>query len=433
MKYLIVFMLIGANSLFVSAQSIAISNAEIHTISGDVIPNGTILIQDGIIAEVGANVSIPSDARVIDGSGKVVTPGFLDSNSQTGLTEIGSTASTRDATTSEKDLSASFNVVWGVNPENTHIPITRLRGVTSTVVAPGGSQLFTGQGSVIALDGNTVSEMLRGESIAIYTALGEVGAGRAGGSRAAIYQRLHDALWDARAKMLDPEEEDDKESDKDDKKKADKKEKDPKAKGGRSSLNKRNLEALQKVVSGQIPLVVSVNRVSDMRLALSLKEEFDVKLVIKGGAEAWKIAPDLAAANVAVIVTPTKDLPTFDALSASLKNAGVLADAGVEVLLTGGRSLSHYAGLAVANGMNHDAALRAVTLGPATVWGLSESMGSLEKGKVADVVVWSGDPFELSTSAEHIFIDGKEILEESRQELLFDRYKDLGRYRRIGK
>jgi imidazolonepropionase-like amidohydrolase len=173
--------------------------------------------------------------------------------------------------------------------------------------------------------------------------------------------------------------------------------------------------------------------VSDLRLALALKEEFKIRLVIDGGADAWKIANELAAASVPVIVNATTNLPTFDGLSASLENAGRLSAAGVEVLLTGGRGLTHDTGLAVANGMNHAAALRAVTLGAATVWGVSDTMGSLEVGKIADVVVWSGDPFELSTMAEHIFIAGREIPEDSRQEMLLDRYRDLGRYRKVGR
>jgi imidazolonepropionase-like amidohydrolase len=121
----------------------------------------------------------------------------------------------------------------------------------------------------------------------------------------------------------------------------------------------------------------------------------------------------------------------MDGLGASLRTAGMLRAAGVEVLLPGGRAMTHNAGLAVANGMDHSAALRAVTLGPATVFGVAGEMGSLEQGKVADVVVWSGDPFELSTSVEHVFIGGVEMPDDSRQERLFERYRDLGRYRTI--
>ena len=132
-----------------------------------------------------------------------------------------------------------------------------------------------------------------------------------------------------------------------------------------------------------------------------------------------------------MILNVPSNLPTFDGLGASLENAGILERAGVEVLLTGDRGSSHSAGLAVANGMTHAGALRAVTLAPATVWGLENEMGSLENGKVADLVVWSGDPFELSTSVEHVFISGQELPDDSRQERLFERYRNLGRYRTI--
>ncbi len=404
-----------------TAQTVAITNAEIHTVSGNVITGGTIVLQNGRIAAVGRNVQVPSDARTIDGTGKIVTPGFMDSFSQIGLGEIGNGApGTNDHTTTETDLGPLFNPSWGLNPENTYIPNTRVRGLTSAVLRPGGNQVFTGQGAVIALDGESVPDMLRAASVAFYTAMGEAGSSRAGGARAANYQRLYDALWDARAATLSSDDDDDDEDEDDEEEK-------------RSDLKDRQLEALGAVINKTVPLVVSANRKSDLRMALHLGREFDIRIVIAGGAEGWQVADELASAGVPVIITATTNLPTFDGLSATLENAGRLQAAGVEVLLTGGRAITHNGGLAVANGMDHAAALRAVTLGPATVWGMSETMGSLEEGKVADVVVWSGDPFELSTSAEHVFIGGREIPNDSRQERLFDRYRDLGRYRAVGR
>lgn len=407
----------------VAAQAIAITNAEIHTVSGEVISGGTIIMNGGRISAIGTSVPIPGGARTIDGTGKIVTPGFIDSASGIGLSEIPLGApGASDAATSESDLGASFNPVWAVNPDATRIPITRLRGVTSSVVQPGGGNLFTGQGAVVALDGESVFDMIRNESAAIYTAMGEAGSGRAGGSRAANYRRLHDALWDARAKLRADAREDEDDEDAPE---------DPLAEGGRSSLNARDLEALGGVIAGRVPLVVTANRASDLRLAMRLKDDFDIRMVISGGAEAWMVADELAEDGIPVIVNSTANLPTMDGLGASLRTAGMLRAAGVEVLLPGGRAMTHNAGLAVANGMDHSAALRAVTLGPATVFGVAGEMGSLEQGKVADVVVWSGDPFELSTSVEHVFIGGVEMPDDSRQERLFERYRDLGRYRTI--
>ncbi len=417
--------IVGATIAPTSAQTVAITNAEIHTVSGNVIPSGTIVIRDGRIAAVGTNVSIPDGARTIDGTGRIVTPGFIDSASSLGLREAGSAS--QDMTTTEKDLGASFNPVWAVNPANTFIPVARVRGVTAAVVGPGGNQPFTGQGALVALHGETLDEMIRRESVAVYTALGEAGSSRAGGSRAAAYRRVHDALWDARAKTLNGDDDEDDEEGGDD----EEGEKDPFAKGGRSSLNDQDLEALEAVISREVPLVFVANRASDLRLVLKLQAEFEIDVVIRGGEEGWRVADELAAAKVPVILSATANLPTFDGLSATLKNAGILQAAGVEVLLTGDRAITHQAGLAVANGMDHAAALRAVTLGPAEVWGVESEMGSLEAGKVADVVVWSGDPFELSTSVIYVFIGGQEMPDDSRQERLLERYRDLERYRTI--
>ena len=409
----------------IAQETVAITNAEIHVRGGQVLRGATLVLSNGRIQAVGTNVAVPGGARQIDGTGKIVTPGLIDSGSQIGLGEIGGQApGTQDASTSLDDLGASFNPVWAVNPENTHIPITRLRGVTAAVVRPGGGPLFDGQGAVIALDGERVSQMILNEVAAVYTALGESGSGNeGGGSRAALRMRLEDAFWDVRADMLNEaagEESDDEATD------------DPLREGGRSNLNARNKQALEAVLRGEVPLVVTVNRLSDIYMALDLKEEFGFRMVINGGAEAWRAADALAAADVAVIVNPTDNLPTFDGLGATMENAGRLARAGVPVLFSGGRSLTHLAGLAIANGMDRAAAGDALTATAADVWGVSDETGTIEQGKRADVVVWSGDPFELSTSAEHVFIGGREIPEDSRQEQLFDRYRDLTRYRRIG-
>ncbi len=425
---------LGIAAMPTTAQTVAITNAEIHVRGGQIIPNGTIVMQNGRITAVGANVSIPNGARRIDGTGKIVTPGLIDSSSQVGLGEIGGQSpGTQDASTSLSDLGATFNPIRAVNPESTHIPITRLGGVTSAVVRPGGGPLFDGQAGVIALDGTRVRDMILRESVAVYTSMGESGSGdEGGGSRAALLMRLHDALWDVRAQMLNDDEEameggDEDEGDDDDE------DVDPLHEGGRSSLTERQRDALVPMMRGDIPLVVTVNRLSDIYMALELQAEFGFRMVFQGGAEAWRAADELAAANVAVIVNPTGNLPTFDGLGATMENAGILADAGVTVLFGGGRSMTHMAGLAIANGMSPAAAGDGLTMAAAEVWGIADQTGSIEVGKRADLVIWSGDPFELSTSAETVFIGGREIPEDSRQEQLFDRYRNLARYRTIGR
>jgi imidazolonepropionase-like amidohydrolase len=401
---------------------VAIVGAEIHTGTGEVIQAGTLVMRDGRIVALGAGVDVPGPARLIDGTDRIVTPGLIDSYTQLGLVEIGGQApGTVDHTTSESELGAAFNPLWGVNPANTLIPENRIRGVTAVVVRPGGNGLFTGQGALVALDGETLEAMTLAESVALYTAMGEAGAGRSGGSRAANYLQLRNALWDARAEhMTEGGSEAGDEGDEPG---------DPAA-GGRSDVEGANLDVLVRVVRGELPLVVQADRVSDLRLALRLAAEFDVRLVLLGAREGWRVADELAAAGVPVIVNPLVNLPDFEGLASTYENAGRLRAAGVEVLISSFsshsvRDLLHAAGQAVAYGMDHAAALRAVTLAPATVWGAAEETGSLAVGKRADVVVWTGDPFELSTTAEHVFIGGREIERDSRQDRLFRRYRTL--------
>jgi imidazolonepropionase-like amidohydrolase len=416
-------------------EAVAIVGAEIHTVSGDVIQGGTLIIENGRISALGADITeadLPAPARVIDGSNMVVTPGLIDSYTQIGLIEIGGQApGTVDHTTSDDDFGAVFNPLWGVNPANTLIPVNRIRGVTAAVVRPGGNALFTGQGALIALDGETVDAMTLAESVAVYTAMGESGAGRAGGSRAANYMMLRNALWDARAEHLNGADDGEEEEDEEDaaERGADADPDDP-TRGGRSDVRGANLDVLVRVVRGELPLVVQADRASDLLLALRLADEFDVRLVVLGAREGWRVADELAAAGVPVIVNPLVNLPDFEGLSSTYTNAGRMQAAGVDVLISSFsshsvRSLLHAAGQAVSYGMDHAAALRAVTLAPATVWGVADETGSLEVGRRADVVVWTGDPFELSTSAAHVFIGGREIPRDSRQDRLFQRYRTL--------
>ncbi len=399
---------LAAGPLPATAQeTVAVVGAEIHTGTGEVVQGGTIVIRNGRIVALGTDVEVPGPARMIDGMDRIVTPGLIDSYSQIGLIEIGGQApGTVDHTTSESALGAAFNPLWGINPANTLIPVNRIRGVTAAVVRPGGNSLFTGQGAMIALDGETVEAMTLAESVALYSAMGEPGSVRAGGSRAANYQMLRNALHDARAKN------------------------DTTLEGGRSNLSGANLDALVRVVRGELPLVVQADRASDLQLALRLADEFDLELVVLGAREGWLVADELAAAGVPVIVNPLVNLPDFEGLSSHYANAGRMQDAGVDVLISSFsshqvRDILHAAGQAVAYGMDHAAALRAVTLGPAEVWGVDDETGSLEVGKRADLVVWTGDPFELSTTAEYVFIGGREIPRDSRQDRLFERYRTL--------
>jgi imidazolonepropionase-like amidohydrolase len=196
------------------------------------------------------------------------------------------------------------------------------------------------------------------------------------------------------------------------------------------SASAADLEALLPVLHGQLPLIALANRKSDIATALRLAREFKLQVILAGAQEGWEVAGDVAAAGVPVLIEPLDNIPSYDALGVRYENAALLAKAGVKVVLLetdthNARNLRQQAGNAVSYGMSWDQALRAVTLAPAEVFGVAERYGSLQPGKVANVVVWSGDPFELSTAVEHVFIRGREIPLRSRQTELFERYKTL--------
>lgn len=391
-------------------QTYAIIGGTVYTL-GDAgkIENGTVLIRDGRIAAVGADVDIPDGAVRIDASGKVVTPGIFDPMSQFGVVEVSQVRSTRDAS-QETRFSAAFNVADAINPRSVLIPVNRIAGVTRAMVSPSGTSerhVITGQGVLIDL-GSTEGYIHRNPA-AMFALLGETGARHAGGSRAAALLKLREALQDAR---------------------------DYGAQRGAYFRNRRrdhalsrlDLEALIPVVRGKLPLVVKVNRASDIEAALRLAREFGIRLIISGGAEAWMVADKLAVADVPVLLNPFEDLPVhFETLGATLHNAARLEKAGVLIAFATGdthnaRKLTQAAGNAVAYGLPWTAALKALMRNSAKIYGVADRIGTLEAGKVADVVVWEGDPLELSTYADQVFIAGEKIPMISRQTKLRERY-----------
>jgi imidazolonepropionase-like amidohydrolase len=393
----------------------AIVNARILPVSGPAIERGTIVIRGGRIAAIGANAAIPVGARVIDAAGKIVTPGLIDSGVQTGIVEIPLSADgTADENTTDTRVSAAFTVVDAFNGNSTLIPVTRVDGITRALVTPGGTgNVFLGQGAVMDFSGAQVPAAVTRAPAVMVAALGEAGAGVAGGSRSTAILRLREILEDARDYAVN-----------------------------RAAFNAGNrrdyartrldLEALQPVLKGQVPLAVQANRASDLLAAMRLAEEFKLRLVLVGASEGWMVADQLVKARVPVVVKPLTDLPSFDSLGATLENPARLARAGVTLALASfdtqnARNLRQEAGNAIANGMDRDAALAAVTLAPARLWGVADRVGSLEAGKDADLVVWSGDPFELTTGAERVFIKGVEMPKDTRQQALLERYRTLGR------
>ncbi|OLE60923.1 MAG: hypothetical protein AUG10_03560 [Gemmatimonadetes bacterium 13_1_20CM_2_70_10] len=395
---------------FLLAQTIAITGGTVYPVSGPKLEHATVLIQNGRVAAVGPNVTIPADATRIDATGKWVTPGFIDGGTQMGLVEISRVGGTREMYLQGDTIAASFNVAEGINPASTLIPVTRMEGITTVLAAPQG-HLISGQAVLIDLDGATIEQMLVKSPIGVVANFDENAKDEGGGSRAGVAERLrrvfNDALEYSRRRAdynrgaMQP-----------------------------LSASAADLEALLPVLRGQLPLIAVANRRSDIETVLRFGREFRLKVILAGAQEGWEIAEAIARAGVPVLVEPLDNIPSYDALGVRYENAAVLARAGVKVALLetdthNARNLRQQAGNAVSYGMTWEQALRAVTLSPAEVFGVADRYGALDVGKVANVVVWSGDPFEFSTGVEHVIIRGREVPLRSRQTELFERYKTL--------
>ncbi len=390
---------------------LAIFGATIHTLGPlGTIRGGTIVIEEGTIRAVGADVPIPAGATRIDATGKVITPGLFDSLSRIGLVEVSQVDGTADAQSENDRITAALSVADALNPESSLIAINRIEGLTHALVAPEvGASLIAGQAAVIQLGGG---ELVLRSPAAMLAVLGETGAEKAGGSRAGAILLLREALADARDwadHRADWE------------------------KGARRSyaLSRLDLEALGPVARGEMPMMIQAHRASDLLAALRLAKEEKLNLILAGADEGWRVAAEIAAAGVPVVLNPLDDLPTsFEALGARLDNAARMKAAGVRIAFAtfdahNARNLRQAAGNAAANGLPWLDALAAMTIEPAKIWGVSERLGSLEPGKEATLVIWDGDPLEVTTFPEQVIVRGASLPQRSRQIELRDRYRTL--------
>jgi imidazolonepropionase-like amidohydrolase len=410
------FGLLACVALPALAETVAITGGKVVTLGpAGTIDNGTVVIQDGRISAVGRDVAVPAGARRIDATGKVVTPGLMDAMSRLGLIEVGAVEDTVDTRTEYDRITAAYEVADALNPRSITMATNRIMGITRAVVAPqAGTSVIAGQGAVITLGGPGVpGGYLVRSPVAMYAVLGSGGERFAGGSRAAALLRLREALADARDYAPN---------------------RSSYEQGERReySLSRLDLEALQPVVRGEMPLVVSVNRASDVQVVLRMAREEKLKIMLAGCGECWEVADEIAAARVPALITPLNNLPaTFDVLGATLENAARLHKAGVPLafISTGSSeaySIRQNAGNAVAYGLPWEVALAAMTTVPARLFGIADRYGTLEPGKDADVVVWTGDPLEVTTYPTAVFIRGAEMPIRSRQLDLRDRYRDVG-------
>ncbi|MEX2123646.1 MAG: amidohydrolase family protein [Woeseia sp.] len=403
------------------AETIAITGATVHTVaSAGTIENATIIVENGNITAVGAGIAAPDGARQIDASGKIVTPGLITPFGQIGLVEVGAVEGTVDFVQRGDQFSASFDPADAYNPRSTLVATNRIEGITHAVIAPQAlepdefgnqSRVLSGLASIVQLSDD---DFIVERGAAFVANLGETGSELAGGSRAAALMILRTAFDDARdyARNVQAYEQ-----------------------GNRRkySISRNDLEALQDLLDGSKPLLVNVHRANDISTALRLADEYDLDLIVMGGIEAWMVADELAAADASVILDSLANLPgNFDRLNARLDAAAILSKAGVRFAIGGdgasqnhnARNITQAAGIAVANGLSWNAALEALTLAPAEMYGVDDRIGSIEAGKRGDLVIWAADPLELSSFPEQVFIGGEAVPMESRQTLLRDRYLD---------
>ncbi len=390
-----------ASSTASFAESFAITNATVHTVTEQgVLENATVVVENGKVIAI--NPETLTADTIIDAQGKILTPGFIGAMNQLGLVEVGAVSRSRDAGDKKADI--TFDASLAFNPRSTVIPYSRKGGITSNVVAPrGGDDMFKGQTFFTDLSGEFDSVRSSHNNVVI-----DLGS-QSKGSRALALQNLQVKLEDA-VKALAKNK--DKTKDAKDKKDA----KEP----------SREAQVTNALLTGDKALVAYADRATDLLALLKIKAEFSLDLVLVGAADAVLIASEISKAKVPVVMAALDNLPgSFDSLHASLENAATLTQAGVIVALAVDDThnlyqLRFHAGNAIANGLSRDAALASVTANVAEAFNLDS--GKIAVGKTADLVLWSADPFELSTQVSHIWIAGKEYSTKSRQDALRDRY-----------
>ena len=399
-----------------AAQTVAITGGKVYPVSGPPIENGTVLIKDGKIVAVGASVTVPADAEKVDASGKWVTPGLVDAETQLGLVEVGFGAGANESRArSEQGITPDFTSWDGLNPRSVLIPPAREEGVTSVMSTPGGG-LIAGQAAMIDLFGDTRAEMILRAPAAMIASIGDQG-GDGAPAKGQQIAKLREILQDTRYYQKHVAEFD-------------------RGQSRQMSLNPGSLAALVPVLEGKVPLLINADQASDIQSAIDLAKEFGIKVVIGGGEEAWEVADRLAAAKIPVLAGAESNIPSsFSTLGARQDNVTLLRKAGVVVELIGNgagdeslfnvRNIRYEAGNAVGYGLSWNEALKAITQAPAEIFGVADKIGTLQAGHEANVVVWDGDPFEFATRAVAVYVHGQKQNDVSRQDLLTKRYEQL--------
>lgn len=393
------------------AGKFLLQNATVVTITKGILNNTSVLVENGKIKEIGANIS-DNGAEVIDCSGKFIYPGMIDGGTKLGLVEVSSVAETVDYA-EIGSFTPNMQALTAVNPNSVAIPVTRVSGVTTVLTVPAGG-VFPGTAALINLNGYTPDQMYAGFK-------GIVMNFPNSGRRGRFDRRSDDDIKKANEKAL--------------------KEANDLWDNAKSyhSLTASGAELeyypemaqLAKATTGELPLLIEVNTASDILAAIKWVKGKDAKVIFTGVAEGWRVADSIAKADIPVITGPVQALPTRDSdrYDTPYANAGKMAKAGVKVAIrTNGeenvRNLPFFAAFAAAYGMGKEEAWKAVTITPAEIFGLADQYGSVEAGKVANLIVADGDPFETKTNILHVFIDGYRMPLSNRQIRLYQEFLD---------
>ncbi len=410
MKRITLLSLLAALSFSATAEKLAIINAKAHTMTeAGVLENATVLISNGKIQALLEQTPALAGYTVIDAKGQPLTPGLMGAYTSLGLVEVGMSAGTVDSRYEPEALSkvgAALDVSYGVNPFSTLMGISRIDGVTSAATTMSSTeQMFKGQGAIISLaDG--YKPIIKARAF-VSTAVDNHGSDDLGGSRAALWVSMQQVLSEvqyAKGKTLNPDT------------------------LWQGLTSKADVKALEKVLNGEVPLLITARRAADIMQVIELKSRYNkLNIVLLYATEGWRVAQEIAKANIPVILDPESNLPyEFDQLAATLANAGRLHQAGVLVAIGMDthniRLARQQAGNAVANGLPWEAGLASITRNPAIIYGVDQQMGAIAPGMRADLVLWTGDPLQVTEDAQQVFINGEAIKMESRQTQLRDRY-----------
>ncbi len=391
-----------------SAQNFAITGVTLRSDAGTR-QNVTVVVRKNKITAIGTNMTLAKNVRVIDGTGKVLTAGLIAAGTRLGLVEIGAVGYTNEGSFDDAHpVHAAFSVTDGYNPDSMVIDVTRNGGITSTVSVPQGG-LISGQSAWMTLAEGSVDDNLIKKGAALHITVGRQARGTGDGSRGHALQRLRALFDDATHYGKNRSAYD-------------------RGQTRPYGASHQDLEVLLTVLQRKMPVVVTVDRKSDIAAVLGLAKQYRIRVILQGATEAWMLAGELVGANVPVMLSPKANLPSsFDQIHVIDNAASYLIKAGVSVLLSpledasSARTLRQLAGLAVAHGLSWEQAFAAITTTPARVFGVDR--GELKAGAVADMVLWSGDPLELSSRAELVIIGGVEQSMENHQTLLLKRYR----------